>query len=233
MIIHTIQRWEAVNLVALEAESGEPFPERAALALVFETVHPSEVWNLDAILKNWRWRMNERYVRAGKRASQASLAHTDPIDGWLKQTRSIANDLRVVYGDRLAGVLEHAASELEQAVTWPQLRINKPPRDQKGLANLFLTVDLWAHDRVRDTLEALCRNTAGIPGKDAGRTKLLAASIHELQASGLDHMKSDEGWKMRVRRLQVRAGEEDRLVADVLDACRSGPYDQNGREVVA
>jgi hypothetical protein len=231
MKLHVCQQWGPVALVAIEAEPSDPTADRAALAFLFDTVQPSDLWSVDAILKNWRCRMNLRYVRATEQARQATLAHGDKLVAWVEQTRSLARDLRPVYGDRLAELLTHVAQEVDEAIVWPSLRIQNPPIDPKGRADLFLTIDLWAHDRVRESLERLyIGKPEGVPGKDAGRTMLLTPALDALRDAGLSAMQSDEGWKMRVHRLRVQSGQEDNLVADVLDACRRGPYDQHGRE---
>ena len=183
------------------------------------------------MLKNWRWRFNARYVRAAT-AQKAGLAHTDKLLEWIQNMRSIAEDVRLVYGDRLATLLQTTAADLADSINWVELRLVDPPRDPKRRAELMVTIDLWVWDQVvRDTIEGLVGSgRSTIPGKDAGRTITLTPAINELAARGLPHVRSDEALKMRVHRLKVRPGAEDDLIADVLTACRVGPYDETGRE---
>ena len=228
-----VKSWGPVALILLVAPPDVPDVDgdRVELAFWFQDEPTEQLWALSAILKNWVCRLNERYLRTQERAPTARLAHADKVVAWVTSTRAYATDLRAVYGDRIADLLQDAAAEVEQAVSWPTLRLEAPPDDPKALAALFLTVDLWAWDQVRETLLDGKPTPPGVPGWDAGRTKLLSPALEILKGKGLPYMASDEGWKMRVRRLKIKPGQQDNLMADVLSSLRSGPYDASGREV--
>lgn len=233
MQIIELRAWGSVALVALYADEGEPFRERLQLAFRFLDQPTAEIWRADAILTNLVCRLNARYLRTSG-ARDATRSHVDNLRQFVDVAQQTAEALRPVYGDRLADLLQHAAGEVKQAVDWPKLRLVNPPRDAKRLAAKFLAVDLWAMDQIRTTFTELSGRDTNLPGWDEGRTMLLTPAINMLKAGGLPHMKSDEGWKMRVRRLQIRPGEHDNLLCDVLSALRSGgPCDADGREMPA
>jgi hypothetical protein len=191
-----------------------------------------EVWDAGAILGNLRFRLNVRLLRE-ELAERAGLAHAERLREWMQHTRAIAVDVGLVYGDRIAGLLQQAADEVEQAVSWLGYRLENPPKDPAAVVRTFTTIDLWAFDLVRATLESAIQQlndraarafAQGLPGKDDARVRLLAPALTEVQLS-------PEALKQRVRRLGVRPGEAANLMADVLDACRrGGPYDRDGRD---
>jgi hypothetical protein len=223
LIGYSIRTWGPVEL-ALVAPQGA-FRESLEPAFIF---HPADLWSAAAIQKNWIHRMNERYYRA-RDAKSATLAHTEKVADWVNNTRAVAADVRVVYGDRLADLLQSTADEMHQANAWLAARIEDSPTRPEAIADVFLTIDLWAWDQYRTALEANSRAN-GLPGLEAGRTKLLSPAIEARAALGLPTM-DDKAWTMRIRRLRIRPGEEDNLMADVLSASRSGPYDSNGEEI--
>ncbi len=220
---YLIRAWGPVELVLL-AHDGS-FPEPADLAFLFP---PSDLWSAAAIQKNWICRMNERYRRSAQ-TKAASNAHADTLIEWIKRTRAVADDVAVVYGDRLARLLRATADEMRQAIDWLSARIENPPTRPEDVADLFLTIDQWAWDQYRAALEIKGR-ADGIPGLEAGRTALLMPAINARLDAGLKVI-DDKAWTMRIRRLKIRPGQEDNLMADVLDALRSGPYDYKGREM--
>lgn len=235
MIIHPVRQWGTVQLVLFEAQD-EPVSDGGLFAFIFETAAESDVWNVDTVLKNLICQMNMRNLRTKEalRGRTLAAAHTDDLEKWIKRTSDLVAGVRGVYGDRLGDMLEHVTGEIKQALSWPALHIQNPPRDPKGRADLFLTVTLWVFERIRETFEALCNGkTDGIPRKEAARTILLAPSLKALQDAGLPYMESDKGWTMRLRSLRVREGHEDQLIADVLSACRNGPFDRDGLEIGA
>lgn len=215
-----LAHWGDVALVAFVADDAPQIPIRAAFYFP-----PGELWDVDAIIKNWRVRMNARYRREHQ-AAQAPLAHTDKLIAWVAEARALAADVQLVYGDRLAAKLQRAASDVEETAAWVAQRIESPPRDPAALARLFVTIELWAFDQLRD----LVTTRRELPGRDAGRTALLKPALDALAAVGLPLMGSDEGWKQRVRRLAVLPGQEANLIADVLAASRTGPFDEEGHE---
>lgn len=230
MILHEVHRWAGVALVLLAAEEGEAVEgDRAVLAFAFDVAPSRDIWAADAVLRNWRHRLNERYWRCAT-AGEARRAHADNLRAWVATTRGIAEDLRRVYGDSLATRLDQAADEAEQTIGWIEAHVESTPQDPQARANLLLAADLWAFDRVRDVLMNGRRTLEGVPGRDAGRTKLLQPALEALQDAGLPAATSDLTLRSRVNRLRVRPGQEDALVADVLSACRTGgPYDRDGR----
>jgi len=53
--------------------------------------------------------------------------------------------------------MRHAATELEETLSWAALRFKKAPRNAGRLVELLWVADLWAFDQVRKTLEELMR----------------------------------------------------------------------------
>ena len=222
MIVHPIRAWGAVELLFLVATGETVVGDGAILAFRFG----DDLWDARGVFGNWKHRANERYWR-GQQSINPSLAHPEAVRRWIDQTRSLAADLQVVYGDEAAAAARAAADQVEQTTGWLETQLAAPPTTATQRAQSLLTIELWAFDVVTRELR---RSAApdGIPGRDAGRTAWLAASIEALAEAGLEHARSDEALKMRVRRLRVKPGQEDALVADVLAACRVGPYDRRG-----
>src|SRR5262245_13783706 len=109
---HEIRRWGSVALELLVVvENGE-----ASAGGIF-TFGDGEVWPADIIFRHWVARMSTRYVRAAE-AGRASAAGADRLKAWIQETRAAAADVRIVHGDRLAGLMCNAADELLAALDW-------------------------------------------------------------------------------------------------------------------
>jgi len=216
-------------MVLLRPDDGEALVgERAQFAIVYP---PNELWDMNAIIGNLRWQMNERYWRAERYASAAGLAHADKLAAWVQQTRSTADDVAATYGDTVAQLMKDAAAAVAGTGGWIDERIENAPADPKGRADVFVTIAVWAFDKWRRAMEECGASArgAGVPGRDAGRLSLLRPAIEALAEIGAPTI-SDDAWKKRVRRLRIRSGEEDNLMAVVLESCRVGPFDADGRD---
>lgn len=209
-----VKQWGSVELILLvEAEE---------LALCFDMGDRFEFWELATIVENWRARANLRCEREVKAAANADLAHADRVDEWTNHTRAVAHDVRAVYGDRLANLMLGAAQEVESAVSWAAKRVRVPKKQSLtavGRAKLFLAIDLWAFDRLREVVDV--DGKPGIPGLDAGRLALLRPVMEHLAAEGFDTVQQ-AALAARVRSLEVLPGETENLMADVLFVSREG-----------
>lgn len=226
----TIATWGPVDLVGMIAapELRGVLREDAEVVFIF---NHTEVWSATAILQNWRVRMNVRAARAAK-AGSADLARVDSLTAWSSHARAVAADLRVIYGDLAADAMLRAADEVDLSTSWAGTRLtNTGSEDPASRARLLLTVELWAFERVRETM--LCgaslkdRRGTEIP-KAEGHTQLLQPAFDHLGVPTIEA----NALKMRVHRLGVKPGHEAALVADVLLACRVGPFGWDGRPVL-
>lgn len=227
---YRLHAWGPIEVGAVTVGDPADAVEPIEIAFRFED---ATFWQGAAILNNWRYRLNTRYMRA-RGAAEAPLSHTSALRAWIASTRGTASDVATVYGDRLAGLLTLAANELEQAIAWPARRLRDVPEDPRRLADLLLNVDIWAFDEFRTVVEQEIANHGGklrgLPGRDDGRLKLLAPVLEELAKQGIDTPGSP-AWAQRVRRVaqHILQSERDNLMADVLAACRTGPYGPDGR----
>lgn len=208
-----VKQWGPVDLILLI--------ETQELVFCFDMGDCFEFWESATIIENWRARMNLRYVRECKAASDATLAHADALEQWSSHTRVVAREMRAVYGDRLGELMLQMAAEVEGALSWAATRLDltNKPRTPRARAELFVTIEQWAFDRIREILAGSQRRD--LPGVDAARVALLRPAMEALESEGFVTIKQ-EALAQRVRRLKVLPGEEDNLMADVLFLSREG-----------
>lgn len=216
--IRLLKRWGPVGLIS-EFDGSD-----VKVSFAFDAPQGVDAVEAEAFISRWRANANRRYaLELQLSETPCQLAHVDSLKSWIGNTLAVARDVRSVYGERLAALLEHAASEIEAAVSWPELRIENPPNDPVGRAALFVTVDLWAFDQVRSVLEG--SNSKGVPGTNRGRTLFLGPVLAALQGVVPSvPVSQDEMFKKRIRRFaaKIKPGQHDDLVADVLFANRAG-----------
>ena len=113
------------------------------------------------------------------------------------------------------------------------------PSDARGRAELFLTIHLWAIDRVVEAINDFWKSAAGIPwtsGPPLEPTVLqrsefirtLLEPSYSWPSTGeeadIPEVHEADAWKMRIKRLdeeRIRPGQHDALMADVLTTIRN------------
>jgi len=254
----TVHRWSWVELQALDADDPSPAevigvrPTMRDGVLDIPAVHPAirgrfayffkfddgqdsgQLWDADLILGNWAVELQTRHQRAMKAAAQIRGVRLVEYERWVAQTRALANSCHPGLNDEFPELMTTAADAIERGLSWPAKRVIGPPRDIKGLTQLYVSIHLWVFDQVLEAVNgferrawtAWCKRhwAPGTPPPPDQRARANAIRFLFDKSEGPIMVPESEAdaWKMRIKRLskRIRPGEHDNLVADVLDALR-------------
>jgi hypothetical protein len=127
--------------------------------------------------------------------------------------------------------MRRAADEVEESLSWVGARFVSQPTDPRKLVELLWAADLWAFSEVFRVFRVFQAGKGDLT-REKFQRRTLGPALDEMQSQGLPAPESD-AWKATISRTKrnIRPGEHDAVVADVLSAIRSGPFDRTGAEI--